>query len=115
MTAAPDTMVPGQFHEIAFLAAGVPECLLGHGGWMSTQELATKLDTHRDTMRRICQTLAFKGWLVSQDVDGKQMWTIGPELPRIGLAYLELLTRRAQGLRAEFDAATAAIATKVPE
>ena len=84
--------------------------LLTHGGWLGTTELARRAGAHRDTARRILVTLAARHW-VRRDGDGDaSLWTIGPELPRIGLLYQDLLHQRALAVRADLDRALAPLA-----
>lgn len=78
-----------------------------HGGHLATAELADAVGAHRDTVRRALQELASQGWVdQSKARDGSDRWRIGPELPRIGLAHLALLTAEQDALRDRFNAAT---------
>lgn len=80
--------------------------LLEHGGWIRPADLAALCGVHRDTVGRILAQLALSGWAEQRDLDGRPRYRIGAELPRIGLAFLELLQREQQAVRARFDAAT---------
>lgn len=93
-------------HEAAGLVIAVME-QLARGELLSTAELGTRVGASRDTARRILRTLAGKDWARAELADGREVWSIGPELPRLGHAYTALLVRRAAALRADYDRATA--------
>ncbi len=86
--------------------------LLEHGGWVTTQGLAERTGIHRDTCRRILAEGARAGWFAHAEDDGGDRWSLGPELPRIGLAWLQKMTERACALKAEFDTITNSMAPR---
>jgi predicted transcriptional regulator len=80
--------------------------LLEHGGWARSSELARVSGVHRDTARRILRQLTNAAWVEAREVEGETRYRVGPELPRIGLAFLELLQREQWEIRKRYDAAT---------
>lgn len=80
--------------------------LLEHGGWARSGDLARVSGVHRDTARRILRQLASAGWVEARELEGETRYRIGPELPRLGLAFLGLLQREQDDARTRFQAAT---------
>lgn len=99
----PATLAEGDFHQSTWQIMSLLGCLLEHGGWMSSSELGKATGLDRNAIRRMARTLEAGDWLRREQVDGSDLWTIGPELPRIGLQYAALLNRRMTVIRADFD------------
>lgn len=107
----------GTSHVCAIL-----DTLLEHGGWMNTKAVAATAEVPRPTAKDILAELTTRHWVEHRESDGAQLWRIGPELPRIGLTYLDLQQRAAQAARlnvqralAGCDAALAHIAQEGPD
>ena len=90
-------------HEATANVCELLVALVCHGGWLSTTEISEKTGIHRDVLRRMLRELAERAWVCASTFDGKELWTIGPELPRIGIQYQALLVARSQQLRNDFD------------
>lgn len=90
-------------HEAAAAVCDLLAALIEHGGWLSTAELSERTGVGRDTARRVLRELSSRGWVRPETHAGAEVWTIGPELPRIGHAYAALLAARLAALRAELD------------
>ena len=86
-------------HTATANVADVLDVLLAFPGWLGTKDIAARSSTHRDTTRRILAELERRGWVEHRLVDETDAWAIGPELPRIGLAYLERLGAEQARLR----------------
>lgn len=74
------------------------EVLLAADGWLTTRQVADAAGVHKNTAPDILEELASRGWVERRDVDGSPRWLIGPELPRIGLAYQRRLAAEAEAL-----------------
>lgn len=70
-------------------------------GWATVAELSAELNLHRDTVRAVLEELSVHGW--AQHREEGDLFTIGAELPRLGLHQHNALARRAAALRAELD------------
>lgn len=77
--------------------------LLAHCGWLSTSEIAATCEMHKDTVRKMLRELATDGWVRLTTADGIDLWQLGPELPRIGIQFHEVLAQRAAVVRADLD------------
>lgn len=80
--------------------------LLEHGGWARSAEIGRVAGVHRDTARRILRELGDAGWVEARPIDGETRYRIGPELPRLGLAFLALLQREQEETKRRWTAAT---------
>jgi len=89
----PEPIEPEIEHQPTADVILIVSYLLEHGGWARSSELARASGVHRDTARRILGQLAQSAWAERREVEGETRYRVGPELPRIGLAFLELLTR----------------------
>lgn len=104
--ASPAVPAPEVEHAPTADVVTILTALLEHGGWARASELGRASGVHRDTARRILRQLSLSRWVESQDLDGETRFRIGPELPRIGLAFVTLLQREQEDARARFEAAT---------
>lgn len=102
-TAPPETLAAADLHEAAWGVMCLLTELLAYGGWLSTTDLADRCGLGRDTVRRMLRTLECRAWVRRELAENRELWTIGPELPRIGVQFQELLVQRSAALRADFD------------
>lgn len=70
-------------------------------GALGTGELAQAAEVHRDTARRILRELAAAGWVRLVGQDEGEVWSLGPELPRLGLDWQRRLVEAARELHAD--------------
>lgn len=92
----------GEHHKATADVMALLLVLARHAGVLSTRELAESAQVHRDTARRILRELAGQGWVrVVGEGDG-EAWSLGPELPRLGLDYQRRLVAAAAALNADF-------------
>lgn len=98
--------MPEIHHQATADLVSMMDVLLEHGGWMKTGTVAERAGLGRDTARRMLRELGAAGWVEGAELDGEERWRIGPVLPRLGLAYLDLLRQKQEQLRASYDAAT---------
>lgn len=99
----PESLADQDFNETAWATMNVLLVLLEHGGVLSTAEVASRAELGRDATRRLLRTLAAAEWVRRVQVEGAESWSLGPELPRIGVQWQELLVSRMRSLRADFD------------
>lgn len=92
------------FHTATADVIAILGVLLERGGWTSPGQLG--LTVHRDTARRILRELARASWAEMRELEGETRFRIGPELPRIGLAYLSLLQAEQEQIASRYQAAT---------
>lgn len=83
--------------------------LAAHAGVLPTSEVARRADVGRDSARRILRALATQDWVRRFDGEDGERWSLGPELPRLGLAYQRRLVEAAEALSADFARLTAPI------
>ena len=83
-------------HKATGHVCAVLDVLLACGGWLNTKAVAEAAEVPRPTTRDILAELRTRHWVEHREADGAQLWCIGPELPRIGLAYLQLQQAAAQ-------------------
>ncbi len=102
--AIPDGIEAADFSDAAWTAMLLLTELVACSSWLSTSDLAERCGIGRDTARRMLRTFERRAWVRREVADSKDLWTIGPELPRIGLQFHALLERRAAALRADFTA-----------
>lgn len=70
-------------------------------GWQPTSAIVARTGIHKDVAPAMLEELASCGWVERrEDEHLGTLWLIGPELPRIGLAYQRRLHRAAEELRA---------------
>lgn len=103
MSARPADADEKAWHDTTWMVMGVMHSLLEAEGGLMASDLATTLETSLDTMRRVLRTLAHRGWVRTVPMGGRDAWVIGPELPRIGVQFQELLLRQQRALRGDFD------------
>lgn len=101
----PDNISEADFVSGPWQVMAVLGQLLDAGGWLTSRELGERAGLDRNQVRRICRTLEVVGWVRRESHDGSDFWTLGPELPRIGMAYQRQLQKQAEQLRADFDRA----------
>lgn len=97
----PPGLDPRDFHETAWAVTALLMELMTFGGWLSSSDLADRCGLQRDTVRRMLRTLEARAWVRREPSDGRDLWLIGPGLPRIGVQYHELLQRRAMAIQAD--------------
>jgi uncharacterized small protein (DUF1192 family) len=96
-----------EVHGPTALVCDVLVQLLAHGGWMRVTELAERVGAHRDNVRRVLGELTRREWTRRKPgEDGADRYALGPELPAIGTAYLQLLQAEQARIRADFDRVT---------
>lgn len=98
----PPTATPS--HEATAAVVRTILHLVEHGGWIATAALAEKTGIGRDNQRRILVELLTYAWVERSTDEQGDRWICGPGLPRLGLAYLELLNERSRSLRSTFEA-----------
>lgn len=98
-------MSEAQHHAATATVCDLLIALLQAGGWVSTSELATTLDVHRNTVTHICLELAARDWLRREQRREGDFWLLGPALPGIALEFQAQLARQAEALRARLDEA----------
>ncbi|HNH45557.1 MAG TPA: helix-turn-helix domain-containing protein [Myxococcota bacterium] len=99
----PEQLAEGDFHQGTWQVMAVLVQLMACKGWLGSSKLGEVAGLNRDSVRRICRTLESQGWVRRESHDGQDLWTIGPELPRIGVQYHELINRRLTALDADFN------------
>lgn len=88
----------GEHHKATGDVMALLLVLAHHAGALPTRELAERAEVHRDTARRILRELATQGWVRVVGQDDAEVWSIGPELPRLGLDYQRRLVAAARAL-----------------
>lgn len=78
----------------------VLDTLSAADGWLPTPSIVTRTGLHKELVPQVLDELAAHGWVERRDnPELGPLWLIGPELPRIGLAYQRRLEREARELR----------------
>lgn len=107
MTPPEPTMTRSEAHGPTALVCDILLALLAHGGWMKISDLAERVGAHRDSVRRVVGELVRREWVRTREgEDGADRYALGPELPAIGHAYLQLLQVEQSRLKRDFDRAT---------
>lgn len=83
--------------------------LARHRGWLSAPALADMphVTGNRDAARRVLNELAAHGWVEAADHGEGTLYRLGPELPRVGLAWMQQLQAEITSLQAAAHRATA--------
>lgn len=71
--------------------------------WVPTRALAERAEVPRSTASQALEELAGRGWVEERRTDAGRLWRLGPELPRIGLAYQSRLVAEAAELKRRFE------------
>lgn len=106
-TSPPLCMATGEHHRATADVMVILTTLAAAGGVLSTSRLARLANVHRDSTRRILRELETAGWVRRIDDEQGENWTIGPELPRLGLHYQQRLVEAQRQLAADFQRASA--------
>lgn len=102
-----DAPLKSEAHGPTALVCDALLALLAHGGWLKISDLAERVGAHRDNVRRVLGELARRDWVRCRPgEDGAERYALGPELPAIGNAYLQLLQAEQARIRRDFDRAT---------
>lgn len=99
----PDDVAATDWSDATWTTMLVLDALLNAQGYLTTIQVGERVGTSRETARRILRTLLSAGWVHRAEVEGADLWLLGPELPRIGVQFHELLAARQRALRADFD------------
>lgn len=102
------------FHRSTALVCELMDALLLHGGWTAFSALLARDLAHRQTLEAAIAELAARGWVERRERDNEAWLRPGPELPRIGLAYLRQLTAEQEDLERRAIRAAAVVNTLVP-
>ncbi len=88
----------GEHHKATGDVMALLLILASRHGSMATRELAEAAEVHRDTTRRMLRELATAGWVRVVGQDEGEVWSLGPELPRLGLDWQRRLVEAARAL-----------------
>lgn len=72
--------------------------LLGDSDLLSLIQIEAALGVHAQTTTKMLEELTAVGWVETRVQSGRTLYTLGPELPRLALAYQRRLAAEAERL-----------------